>query len=61
MDEAGNSGKSQSPEAPELRRRVFISYASQDAAVAQKVCSALEAGAELWSQTFDRDVSYYSG
>ena len=43
MDEAGQSGIPQSAQAPEQPRRVFISYASHDVAVAQKVCSALEA------------------
>ena len=49
MDEGGNSGTPQSAAAPEQQRRVFISYASHDAAVAQKVCSALEAaGLACW-------------
>ena len=47
MDEAGKSGNPQSAQAPEKPRRVFISYASHDAAVAQKVCSALEAAGYL--------------
>jgi len=47
MDEAGKPGNPQSAKAPEEPRRVFISYASQDAAVAQKVCSALEASGFL--------------
>jgi TolB-like protein len=47
MDEAGKSGNPQSAQAPEQQRRVFISYASHDAAVAQKVCSALEAAGFL--------------
>jgi TolB-like protein/Flp pilus assembly protein TadD len=48
MDEAGKSGNPQSAQAPE-QRRVFISYASHDAAVAQKVCAALEAtGFPCW-------------
>jgi TolB-like protein len=49
MDEAGKSGNPQSAPAPEKPRRVFISYASRDAAVAQKVCSTLEAaGFPCW-------------
>ncbi len=53
MDEAGTSGNAQIAAAHAgaggLRRRVFISYASHDAAVAQKVCSALEAaGFPCW-------------
>jgi TolB-like protein/Tfp pilus assembly protein PilF len=49
MDEAGKPGKPQSAKAPEEPRRVFISYASHDAAIAQKVCSALEAaGFPCW-------------
>jgi TolB-like protein len=47
MHEAGKSEDAQDltgqAEAGPQPRRVFISYASQDAAVAQKVCSALEA------------------
>jgi TolB-like protein len=56
MDESGKSGKLESLEGsagaverigPE--RRVFISYATHDAAVAQKACSALEtAGFPCW-------------
>jgi TolB-like protein len=42
MDEAGQPGILQSAQAPEQLRRVFISYASHDAVLAQKVCSALE-------------------
>jgi TolB-like protein len=49
MDEAGKSGNPQSAQAPEPQRRVFISYASHDAALAQKVCSVLEAaGFPCW-------------
>ena len=53
MDEAGTSGNAQIAAAHAgaggLRRRVFISYASHDAAVAQKVCAALEAaGFPCW-------------
>ena len=49
MDEAGKSGNPQSAQAPEQQRRVFISYASQDAVLAQKVCSVLEAaGFPCW-------------
>jgi hypothetical protein len=49
MDEAGKPGNPQSAKAPEVPRRVFISYDSQDATVAQKVCSALEtAGFPCW-------------
>jgi TolB-like protein len=47
MDEAGNSKTPQSAQAPEQLRRVFISYASHDAAIAQKACSALEAAGLL--------------
>jgi TolB-like protein/Tfp pilus assembly protein PilF len=47
MDEAGKPGNPQSAKAPEEPRRAFISYASQDAVVAQKVCSALEASGFL--------------
>jgi TolB-like protein/cytochrome c-type biogenesis protein CcmH/NrfG len=43
MDEPGESGRLQSPGGPGPQRRVFISYASHDVALAQKVCSALEA------------------
>jgi hypothetical protein len=32
-------------EFPKAAARVFISYASQDAAVAERLCAALEAGA----------------
>jgi TIR domain len=49
MDEPGESGRLQSLGGPGPQRRVFISYASHDAAVAQKVCSALEtAGFPCW-------------
>jgi TolB-like protein/Flp pilus assembly protein TadD len=49
MDEAGKSETPQSAKAPEQQRRVFISYASHDAAIAEKVCSALEtAGFPCW-------------
>jgi TolB-like protein len=49
MDEPGESGRLQDPGVPGPQRRVFISYASQDAAVAQKVCSAVEAaGFSCW-------------
>jgi TolB-like protein len=53
MEERGESKNLQGPaghaEAPGPQRRVFISYASHDAAVAQKVCSALEAaGFPCW-------------
>jgi TolB-like protein/Tfp pilus assembly protein PilF len=47
MDEAGKPGTPQSVKAPEQQRRVFISYASHDAAVAQRACSALEAAGFL--------------
>jgi hypothetical protein len=47
MDEPGESGRLQGPHGPGPRRRVFISYASHDAAIAQKVCSALEAAGFL--------------
>jgi TolB-like protein len=43
MDEAGDNENLPGAAAQGLKRRVFISYASHDAAVAQKVCSALEA------------------
>jgi hypothetical protein len=43
MDEAGNSRTPQSAQAPAHQRRTFISYAFHDAAIGQKVCSALEA------------------
>jgi TolB-like protein len=49
MDEAGQSETPQSAQAPEQLRRVFISYASHDAVIAQRVCSALEAaGFTCW-------------
>ena len=49
MDEPGESGRLQSPDSPGPQRRVFISYASHDATVAQKVCTALEAaGYHCW-------------
>jgi TolB-like protein len=49
MDEPGESGRLQSLGGPGPQRRVFISYASHDAALAQKVCSALEAvGSRCW-------------
>jgi len=56
MDEPGKSGESEKPvgaasaEAhPGLQRRVFISYASHDSGIAQRVCSALEAaGYPCW-------------
>jgi TolB-like protein len=49
MDEAGQAETPRSAQAPEQLRRVFISYASHDAAIAQKVCSALEtAGFLCW-------------
>jgi TolB-like protein/Flp pilus assembly protein TadD len=49
MDEAGQPGTPLSTPAPEQLRRVFVSYASHDAAVAQKVCGALEtAGYSCW-------------
>jgi TolB-like protein/Tfp pilus assembly protein PilF len=53
MHEAGKSEDAQDltgqAEAGPQPRRVFISYASRDAAVAQKVCSALEAaGHSCW-------------
>jgi TolB-like protein/Flp pilus assembly protein TadD len=49
MDEAGKSGNAQDADAhaPGQPRRVFISYASHDAAVAQAVCSSLEAAGYL--------------
>ena len=41
--------ETESPAGPGTARRVFISYASQDEEVAQKVCSALEAaGLPCW-------------
>jgi TolB-like protein/Tfp pilus assembly protein PilF len=49
MEESGGSGNLQHAEMPGRQRRVFISYASRDAAVAQKACSALEAaGFPCW-------------
>jgi TolB-like protein/Tfp pilus assembly protein PilF len=45
MDEAGDKESLPGAAAPGLERRVFISYASHDAALAQKVCCALEAAA----------------
>jgi TolB-like protein len=56
MHEPGESGESEKPvgaasaEArPGLPRRVFISYASHDSGIAQRVCSALEtAGYPCW-------------
>jgi TolB-like protein len=49
MDESGESGRLQGPDGPGPQRRVFISYASHDAAIARKVCSALEAaGYPCW-------------
>src|SRR3974377_366616 len=49
MEESGESGNLQHAEMPGRQRRVFISYASRDAAVAQEVCSALEvAGFPCW-------------
>src|SRR5258708_36652906 len=49
MDEPGDSGRLQGLGGPGPQRRVFISYASHDAAVAQRVCSALEAtGFACW-------------
>src|SRR5882762_5516550 len=49
MDEPGESGRLQSLGSPGPQRRAFISYASHDAEVAQKVCSALEtAGFPCW-------------
>jgi TolB-like protein/lipoprotein NlpI len=49
MDEAGKPGNLQSAKPPEEPRRVFVSYASQDVAIAQQVCSALEAaGYPCW-------------
>ena len=43
MDEAGDKENPPGADAPRSQRRVFISYASHDAVVAQKVCAALEA------------------
>ena len=49
MDEAGNKEELPGAAAPGSQSRVFISYASHDAAVAQKACSALEAaGYPCW-------------
>jgi TolB-like protein len=57
MDEPGNSGESESLHSARAdtqasrgsQRRVFISYASHDAGLAQRVCSALEAaGFPCW-------------
>jgi TolB-like protein/Flp pilus assembly protein TadD len=53
MEESGESenlhGRAGDAEAPGPQRPVFISYASHEAAVAQKVCSALEAaGFPCW-------------
>src|SRR5580692_6618426 len=56
MDEPGKSGESKKPlgaasaEArPGLQRRIFISYASHDSGIAQRICSALEAaGYPCW-------------
>ena len=49
MDEPRESGGLQRLGGPGPQRRVFISYASHDAAVAQRVCSALEAaGIACW-------------
>jgi TolB-like protein/Flp pilus assembly protein TadD len=54
MDESGKSGESGRLEGPggpgsESKRPVFISYASADVGLAQKVCSALEtAGIRCW-------------
>jgi TolB-like protein len=47
MTQPGEAGTPQSPGGPGPQRRVFISYASHDAAVAQKACSALEAAGFL--------------
>ena len=59
MDEAGKSGNAQNAAgyagAAGAQRRVFISYASHDAALAQKVCSALE-GAGFLSWIAPRNV-----
>src|SRR3984957_4381171 len=57
MAEHGKSENHQAPngEAAAISARVFISYASQDAAVAQKVCAALEA-ADLLCWIAPRDV-----
>jgi TolB-like protein/Tfp pilus assembly protein PilF len=49
MDEAGDKESLPGAPAPGQQRRVFISYASHDVAVAEKVCSALEAaGYPCW-------------
>jgi TolB-like protein/Tfp pilus assembly protein PilF len=49
MDESGDKESVPGATAPGLKRCVFISYASHDVAVAQKVCSALEAaGFPCW-------------
>lgn len=49
MDESGDKESVPGTSAPGPKRCVFISYASQDAVVAQKVCSALEAaGFPCW-------------
>jgi TolB-like protein/Flp pilus assembly protein TadD len=49
MDEAGDKANLPGAAASGSQRRVFISYATHDAAVAQKVCSALEtAGFLCW-------------
>ena len=47
MDEAGKSGSPQGAQTPEQHCPVFISYASHDVALGQKVCSALEAAGIL--------------
>jgi TolB-like protein len=47
MDEAGDKENLPGAVAPESLRRVFVSYASHDAIVAKKVCSALEAAGFL--------------
>jgi adenylate cyclase len=49
MDEAGDKESLPGAAAPGSQRRVFISYASHDAVIAQKACSALEgAGFLCW-------------
>jgi hypothetical protein len=49
MDEAGDSKNLTGAAAPGQQRRVFISYASADATIAQKVCTSLEAaGFPCW-------------
>jgi TolB-like protein/thioredoxin-like negative regulator of GroEL len=49
MDEAGDKKILPGASAPGSQRPVFISYASYDAAIAQKACSALEAaGFRCW-------------